>query len=86
MTGDIVDKLRSYRPYLTGQGEWFGPEVCEDAATLIESLRSDNAAMRDLIEEARPVLIGMLHYRKVPEDAPIIKRIDATLSRIQERG
>ena len=53
--GDIVERLRDYKPFRLGEGEWFGPAICTEAADLIESLRAENARLteeRDALVEA----------------------------------
>ena len=43
MTGTpetLEERLRAYRPYRFGKGEWFGPKVCTEAADEIASLRA----------------------------------------------
>jgi len=51
MLEELVDSLRNYKPYRIGEGEWFGPRVCTEAADAIEKLAAENAALRALAKE-----------------------------------
>lgn len=51
-----------------------------------DALRSQVSELRADLEDARACLIDHLQYMKVPSDARIIKRIDATLNTIRKDG
>lgn len=92
MSGDIVERLRG--PCVDWDGSQM-PDAAEplhmdcgtlrEAATLIESLRSDNAAMREaLVSIERGNYDGLEVTRHTAAECRIIA--NRTLSRIQERG
>lgn len=49
--GTLEERLRAYRPYRFGEGEWFGPEVCTEAADEIASLRARVAVLSGALTE-----------------------------------